>query len=489
MGSPTVVHGSQSEPESPLLTTGSMAVWVVLGFCGSVGMVLTGTRIGSVPDPGHYLWWFSIPKGGSVVSAGFYVSIVLLIAGWLGVGRGARQGLLTTGRAWLILAVWGAPLFLGPPLFSRDIYSYIGQGMIAHHGLNPYKVGPSVLGKGPLLASIASVWRTTTSPYGPLFVISCRFVVGVTGGSLIAEVLAFRTLELVGVVLIMVSLPRLARHLGTDPGVALWLGALSPLALFSFIASGHNDALMVGLLLAGVTLAVEGRLVPGLVLCALAATVKLPAAAAIVFLAADQFTATNGIRRWTVVIKAVVVTAIVFVGVTMAAGFGWTWLGTAALHVPTELRVDSTPAVSLGTLFFHLLHMVGIPVRQSATVTVTQAICGIAAVAASVWLLLNIRKLDVVRALGIALLLIVIGSPTVWPWYLMWGLALLAATRAQRSAALAVVAALAMLIVGPSGTPLLSGGAYIIVSLATVAICVWLFRGQRWRSVVTGHVI
>ena len=50
----------------------------------------------------------------------------------------------------------------------------------------------------------------------------------------------------------MVFLPRLARHLGTDPGVALWLGALSPLALFSFVASGHNDALMVGLLVAGV---------------------------------------------------------------------------------------------------------------------------------------------------------------------------------------------------------------------------------------------
>ena len=69
--------------------------------------------------------------------------------------------------------------------------------------------------------------------------------------------------------------------------MALWLGALSPLALFSFVSSGHNDALMVGLLVAGVTLAVEGRLLAGLVLCALAATVKLPAAAAVVFLAVD----------------------------------------------------------------------------------------------------------------------------------------------------------------------------------------------------------
>ena len=44
----------------------------------------------------------------------------------------------------------------------------------AFHGLNPYSVPPSALGSGPLLASIASVWRPTASPYGPLFVTVSR---------------------------------------------------------------------------------------------------------------------------------------------------------------------------------------------------------------------------------------------------------------------------------------------------------------------------
>ncbi len=109
-----------------------------------------------------------------------------------------------------------------------------------------------------------------------------------------------------------------------------------------------------------------------------------------------------------------------------------------------------------------------------------------ATVAAVVWLLVTVRRHEVVRSLGLALLLIVVGSPTVWPWYLMWGVVLLAATTAQRSKVLAAVAGLAMLVVGPSGHPLLLGNWYLVVSLATVAGVAWLIRGGHWRSVVDG---
>ncbi len=449
-------------------------------------MALTGTRIGSVPGAG-YRWWFSLPGPSPLLSAIFYVAFALLVLGWLGVGREAFAGRLTLGRAWSILAAWGTPFFLGPPLFSRDLYSYVGQGLVAHRGLDPYSVSPSVLGPGPVLASIASVWRHTFSPYGPFFVAASKGVVGVAGRSLMTEVLSFRALELIGVVLIMVSLPRLARHLGTDPGIALWLGALSPLALFSFVASGHNDALMVGMLVAGVTLALTGRLFAGVVLCALAATVKLPAAAAIVFLVVDRCHRLPPGRRGRLVAQATAVTAVVFMAVTLLCGYGWTWLGPGALGVPTKLRIVSTPSVSLGNLAFQVLHPIGIPIVRSAAVTGAQYVCGLAAVAGCIALLVTVDRHEVVRSLGIALVLIVIGSPTVWPWYLMWGLALLAASTAQRSKALAATAALAMLLVGPGGSPRLLGNSYVLVSLASVAAIAWLVRGQRWRRVVSGH--
>jgi len=485
---PTAVHGTQSrQPTGPVATPAS-AAWVILGGCGAWGMVLTGTRIAAVPDPHLAQWWFSLPAGGSPLeSIGFYVSLALLLAAWVGLGRLAFAGLLTSARAWVVLGLWALPFLLGPPLFSRDLYSYVAQGLLAHHGANPYTVAPSTLGPGPLLSGVASVWRDTTSPYGPLFVGSSKVVSALDGGSLAVQVMAYRVLELVGVVLVMVSLPRLARHLGTDPGIALWLGALSPLALFSFVASGHNDALMVGLLVAGVTLGVTGQLLPGLVLCALAATVKLPAAAAVVFVAADAMGAMAGSRRWRVAGLAAAILVVVVVGVTELAGYGWTWLGPTALHIPTELRVLHTPSVSLGVLLFSVLHPLGIPVVRSQVVTVTQDLVAVAAVAAVVWLLATVRRHEVVRSLGLALILIVVGSPTVWPWYLMWGVVLLAATTAQRSMVLAAVAGLAMLVVGPSGHPLLVGNWYLVVSLASVGGVVWLIRGGRWRAVVEGH--
>jgi hypothetical protein len=464
-----------------------MNPWIVVGTVGAVGLALVGTSLGAVPRPAPAGWWFHLPEGGAdLARVAFYGAAAVLIAAWVGVGLHARAGRLTVRRSWAILACWGLPLLLGPPLFSRDIYSYIGQGLLANHGLNPYTAPPSALADPHLLASIAAVWRHTASPYGPLFVLVSRATVALAGVSLVAQVLAFRLLELVGVVLIMVSLPRLARRLGTDPGIALWLGALSPLALFSFVASGHNDGLMVGLLVAGVTLALEGRLATGVALCALAATIKLPAAAAIIFLAVDQFRAATGARRRWIVAEAVLVPIVVVTGVTVVSGLGWTWLGPTALHVPTELRVLSSPSVALGTFVHSLLHGVGLPVGLHPTVTVTQLVCELVAVGGAVWLVLNAHRLDVVRLLGLTLMLIVVGSPTVWPWYLMWGLALLAATPLQRSRVLAVVAGLAMLVVGPGGAPMLSGDDYYVIAPALLAGCAWLLWDRRWQTVVVG---
>jgi alpha-1,6-mannosyltransferase len=473
---------------APSTATGAINLWTGVGTLGSIGIAVLGSSIGAIPRPGADLFWFHVTGGGYwPAHVFFYIAVALLLGAWVGVGLEARRGVLSVGRAWVLLALWGLPLFLGPPVFSRDIYSYIAQGLLAHHGLNPYHVAPSALGHGPLLSSISSVWRNTASPYGPLFVMVSRATVTVSGGSLLSQILSFRATELIGVAAIMVSLPRLSRRLGTDPGLALWLGALSPLALFSFIASGHNDALMVGLLVAGVTLAVEGRFSVGIALCAAAALIKVPAAVAIVFLAVVQFRAVAGTERWRVVLKAVLIPCVVIVGGTLVAGYGFTWLGPTALHVPTELRVLATPAVSLGVFFHAIVHGIGVPVSQSAVVTATQFVCGFLVVAGVVWLLWNVHRLDVVRAIGLALVLFVVGSPTLWPWYLTWGITLLAATTAQRSRVLAAVAALAMLVVGAGGTPMLNGIDYVVTAPLLLAGCVWFLWDRHWQTVVMGH--
>jgi len=467
-------------------SVGPIQLWIAVGVLGSVGMVVSGSIIGSVPRPAADRWWFTVPTGtGLGAHLAFYASVMVLLAGWLGVGAHAYRGRLSVRTAWVILALWGVPFFLGTPLFSRDLYSYVAQGQLARHGLNPYMVAPSALGPGNLLSSIASVWRNTASPYGPLFV-TVSHGVAVSGGSLVAQILVFRAVELVGVALLMVSLPLLARRLGNDPGLALWLAVLSPLALFGFISSGHNEALMLGLMLAGITLGTGGRLQWGIALCALAATIKLPAAAGIVFLVADECTRIERWRRWRTIAASAGITVLVVAGVTVASGLGWTWLSPSALRVPTELRVLITPLVSVGTFVHGVLHSIGLPVGLSATVTVVQAVGGIAAVSCILWMLLHTRTGDGVRLCGVALILFVVLSPTMWPWYLMWGVAVLAATTAQRSRALAAVAGLAMLLVGAGGTPMFNGWAYWVTGPMLLAALAWFLWSGRLAATLQG---
>src|SRR6185312_7438110 len=121
----------------------------------------------------------------------------------------------------------------------------------------PYRDAPAVLaqhGQAHVLSAVYPFWRHTTAPYGPLFL---WIVSGLAGSSLVLGVLLIRALEMVGFVVLAAFVPRLARALGADPGRATWLVLLSPLVLLQLVAAAHNDLLMIGLLVAGVTLAVE----------------------------------------------------------------------------------------------------------------------------------------------------------------------------------------------------------------------------------------
>ncbi|HUA94922.1 MAG TPA: polyprenol phosphomannose-dependent alpha 1,6 mannosyltransferase MptB, partial [Acidimicrobiales bacterium] len=212
---------STAEPMSARLVAS-----VAVGLLGYVAMIVTGTRLAPLPNPPTGVWWFSLPAGHlGVLRVLFYVGVALAVAGWVGVGTVARRGQLSLRSAVAVLVVWSVPLLIGPPLFSKDVYSYVGQGLIAHRGLNPYRVSPSALGNGPLLRSIASVWRHSPAPYGPFFVEIARGVTAVMGTSIIGEVMAMRAIEIAGMALIAVFLPRLARRFGADPALALWLGA------------------------------------------------------------------------------------------------------------------------------------------------------------------------------------------------------------------------------------------------------------------------
>ncbi|MCA1387370.1 hypothetical protein I6F34_42140, partial [Bradyrhizobium sp. BRP05] len=76
----------------------------------------------------------------------------------------------------------------------------------------------------------------------------------------------FRLVACVGVALCVVYVPKLARLPSVNGARALWISVANPLFLISFVASAHNDALMVGLAVAGVYFAATKHPIIGILL-------------------------------------------------------------------------------------------------------------------------------------------------------------------------------------------------------------------------------
>ena len=87
VGAPTTVHGTQTVSRGSIATQPSVP-WVVLVGDGPVAMTLTGTRIGSVPDPHNGAVVVLASGGGApLTSILFYASMAVLVVAWLGLGR------------------------------------------------------------------------------------------------------------------------------------------------------------------------------------------------------------------------------------------------------------------------------------------------------------------------------------------------------------------------------------------------------------------
>ena len=176
------------------------------------------------------------------------------------------------------------PVLVIAPLFSRDAYSYAAQGEMVSHHMNPYLYGPFELGNNSYTAPVDPLWGNAPAPYGPMFLQVDGFVARLTFHNELATIVLLRLLALVGVVLIAVCVPRLARLYHRDGAELFTLMVLNPVTIFHLIGGAHNDALMLGLLVAGLTLAKERRPIWGIVLCALATAVKAPAALGVVYI-------------------------------------------------------------------------------------------------------------------------------------------------------------------------------------------------------------
>ncbi len=384
-----------------------------------------------------------------------------------------------------VLALWVVPLVIAPPLFSRDVYTYGAEGELVSRGIDPYTHGLLGLRGSPFFALADPLWSRAHAPYGPAFFDIAR-VNAHLSRSVFATVEGYRFVAALGVVLVAVSIPVLARSFDRDPAPALALAVLNPLVLLHLIGGMHNDAIMLGLLVAGVALAQRGHPVVGIVLCAVGAAVKVPCFLGVVFIGWDWAgTRAPPRRRAGHVVASVVIALGAMAVVSEASGLGWAWLWN--LSDPGSVSSWLDPATAVGLGISHVLHAAGGAPHTHALVVVTRAVALVLAGVIVCVLVLRIDRYGMPRALGWSLLAVVFLGPIVWPWYETWGIVFLAlAVDAWSRRVVLVLSAVACFATVPahvtaSPADVVEASAGLL--LVAAAALVWL---AQTRGVATG---
>jgi alpha-1,6-mannosyltransferase len=495
------LHGDEQAVGSPLndIELTALQRTRLFGATGTVLMGIGALGAGARPvvqDPTFGVRLLNLPSRIQTVSLTMTTTgAVMMALAWLMLGRfalGKRR--MSRGDLDRTLLLWTLPLLIAPPMYSKDVYSYLAQSQISLEGLDPYRVGPaSGLGLGHVFTlSVPSLWRDTPAPYGPLFLWIGRGISALTGENIVAAVLCHRIVVLIGVGLIVWATPRLARRCGVAEVSALWLGAANPLLFMHLVAGIHNEALMLGLMLAGAEFALRGidapRLWPtswrilgpdweplgmllgGSILIILSSQVKLPSLLALGFVAMALAYRCGGSLRALLLVgsgmTALTLAVMGIVGWASGLGFGWIYtLGTANV---VRSWMSPPTLLALGTGQVGIL--LGLGDHTTAVLALTRGMGVLIIMVMVVWLLLAVfrGRLHPIGGLGVALGVTVLLFPVVQPWYLLWAIIPLAAWATRTG--FRVAAIIVTLVVGIFG-PTANGDRFALFQIvdATVA--------------------
>lgn len=239
-----------------------------------------------------------------------------------------------------------------PYHYSSDIVGYAQEGrVLAAYHQNPYL---------HTLAQVRDRWasfrdETIPSPYGPVITVLSAVAAGL-GGSSLFWTLGVLKLMMAGCYLLTGWLVSeiVEEQSGGDGGFGSVLFFLwNPLVLFELIGQGHNDAIMMALMMCGFYLIVRKRLAKGLLFSTLSVLAKFTTA---VLLPLQAYWLIYN-RKFGELIKATVATGVTILGCYLlffqdarslqglqyVSGLAWgspTWLGGVLLngywHIPLE---------------------------------------------------------------------------------------------------------------------------------------------------------
>jgi hypothetical protein len=401
-----------------------------LGWIGLAGIMLSTLLISmsaARTDPllpqtvrgGVSVTGFSGPLGHYGIHLGFGVVIAvltLMFFAYLLVLRGV--GALPVRAVVIGIVAMHALVLLAPPLLSTDVFSYIAYGRIGRtYAENPYLFGPSSIGLDHVYPYIDNQWITTPTVYGPIFTALSYLLAPLT---IAGNVIAYKAIAVCGSLVVVLMVWKAAALRGVNPAKAAALVGLNPVTVIYGVGGGHNDLLMLAILVAGIYLLLQDRERSGGALIVVATAVKLTGGLLAPFaLARDG--GRSGSRR-------AVLVGLALAGV-LGAVFSFGLFGTGPLHLLGTLQsvqniggVHSVPGLVLAGLGLSGLRNV---VGTGLDVVYVFAVAWLVR---RVW----VGKLDWIAGAAWATVGLLLTAGMLLPWYVAWLMPLAALCKDRR---------------------------------------------------------
>ncbi len=366
-----------------------------------------------------------------------------------------------------------------PVIFSSDVYAYAAYGAMSLHGLDPY-ARTILSANDPVFA--AAIWQWSNPlpvcVYGPAFVALAQgIVVSLAHFGLAGQLLGLRILAGLGLVACAPLAYAATRGLPQSQRLAAAAGiALNPIAIWS-AAEGHNDTLMIAMVLAGFIVARSGRLALGAFVIAGSSLIKAPGIAAVFALALYSWRDRSRFAHATLGAAAGVL-------LTVAVSLPFAW-GVRNVLIP---HGHYTPHYSLQWLFPallqmalpHRLHTFDLGVALGLLVAGSLALYGVRLA------LERNREGALYMALGLWLAI-----PNPYPWYALWILPVAFIAMGTRASWAILIASLAMVFrYLPEATTARDFDTNLAVTLVTIALpfAVFVIRPAFERASATSDV-
>jgi hypothetical protein len=371
------------------------------------------------------LWLDKIPHG-FLIAIGFFAMIAAGIS-FLLVLRACERGDVSVRTVVTLTLAYFAAILVLPLLLSRDVFSYAYYGRIlSNYGDNPYVATPANYPANDLWRFTWPGWRDTPSVYGPVFVWISAAITSMFR-SIPDTIFAFRALavgaSLGAVWFVGATVDRI------DPRKTAYAVAfigLNPVVLFHTAGGGHVDALVMLAIAAALYLVTTDRELPATAVLTLGALVKVSAAVPLVLLITYVAVRAPVTRR-----PRVLATHIgLALGISMAAALPFLQSANPTLGMVELVQHGSwiAPPALAERVLEGLGRLVAGDVGGSVGVVVAR-IGMFAALAGGLWMILKqvVRRAASAESTvflgatwGWALLLMMLFSPTLFPWYFCW---------------------------------------------------------------------